>query len=78
MRAGVQAILAIYTSFRMEEELRLGGLRFGVRAPRAPQGTSLQEDEGTYAWSVVEGEPLDIKDNAFSAHGGLPTPSRWI
>lgn len=68
IRADVNAVLAAYTSFGMEKEFRLEVLRFGVRAPRASQVTSLKEHESPYALPIVKGKPLDVKDNAFLAH----------
>jgi hypothetical protein len=68
IRADVYAVLAAYTSLGMEKEFRLEVLRFGVRAPRASQVTSLQEHESPYARPIVEGKPLDVKDNALFVH----------
>jgi hypothetical protein len=68
IRADVYAVPTTYTSLGMEKEFRLDVLRFGVRAPPASHATSLQEHESPYTWPVVEGKPLDVKDNALFVH----------
>jgi hypothetical protein len=39
---------------------------FRVMAPEAPHCASFQEDRGADARAVVDGEPLDMKDEIFA------------
>jgi len=39
------------------------GDSFGIVTPQTMKGTSLQKDRGTNAGTIVNGHPLDIKNN---------------
>lgn len=45
-------------------ELRLSGEPFGVMAPKATEGTALQEYGGTDAVAVVDGEAFELDDRS--------------
>ena len=55
---------AVRAGGRAHHDLRLGRQAFGVVAPAAPQRAPLQEHRGADAGSVVQGELLDIKNDA--------------
>lgn len=50
-----------------DHEVRGEILRLRIGTPAASQRTTLHEDRGPNARSVVDGEALDIKDDSFFA-----------
>ena len=65
---GEHALAAGDASFREVAEFRFRVLTFGIVAPEAIHGASLQEHGRAYARTVVQGEALNIKNNLSSVH----------
>ena len=57
------ALAAVDAAFSNETELRLGILPFGIVAPEAAHGASLEEHSGANARTIVQRKPLDVEDN---------------
>ena len=62
MWAFLQAPAAADTVVRYEHDFRPGGYGFRVRAPDTVQRTTFQKDDSSDAGAVVDGEPLEIRD----------------
>jgi hypothetical protein len=63
---GARATLDAHILVKCQFGLRL--LRLGTVAPDTPEGTTLEEDHAPDAGAVVDGEPLDIEDEAWGIH----------
>ncbi len=60
--ADIDAFQAQLAFLREVLYLLLKAARLGVMAPMAVKVAPFQEDAGADAWSIVDGEPLDIED----------------
>ena len=61
---------------RLDQQLGGGRLRLGVAAPRAAQGTALEEDGRPDPLSVEEAEPLNVEDQSSLVYHFIP-PDSW-
>ena len=63
VRAHLEAVPAIDALVRIEHDLGSKADALRVLAPEAAERAALQEDGRADAWSVVDGEPLDVEDD---------------
>jgi hypothetical protein len=65
---GVHTPLTVQAVVAVVHDLHSGELGLRIGAPFAAKGTSLQEDGGPHAGTVMDGKLLNIKNNAFYFH----------
>ena len=68
---GVHTPLTVQAVVAVVHDLHSGELGLRIGAPFAAKGTSLQENRGPHAGTVVDGELLNIKDDSFHFHNLL-------
>ena len=67
--ARLEAVPAVDALVIIEHDLGIGTDALGVLAPEAVERAALQENGRADAWTVVDGEPLDIEDDALFRFG---------
>jgi hypothetical protein len=64
MRTGFHTSKAMDTPVFAEDELRHGGLAFGIVAPPAIKRASFEKYGGANAWAIVSGIPCYVENQS--------------